>query len=93
MRELAYDWLLRLEQAKRDPSPQGNPLRSSQTVMYADLPDNRMERLEFGILWNLNGARIHQGEQMPFVIGQMMIEQRLFTIFAFYLEDWKLEVI
>ena len=61
--------------------------------MHTNLSNNRMERLEFGILWNLNRARIHQGEQMPFVIGQNMIEQRLFTIVAFYLEDWKLEVI
>jgi hypothetical protein len=85
MRELAYDWLLRLEQAKRDPSPQGNPLCSSQTVMHSNLSNNRMERLEFGIFWNLNCTRIHQGEQVPLVIGQDMIEQRLFTIFAFYL--------
>ena len=93
MRELAYNWLLRLEQAERDPSPQGNPLRPSQTVMHADLPHNRMERLEFGIFRNLNRARIHQGEQMLLVISQNMIEQCLFTIVTFYLEDWKLEVI
>jgi hypothetical protein len=93
MRELAYNWPLRLEQTKRHPSPQGNPLRPSQTVMHSDLPHNRMERLEFGIFRNLNRARIHQGEQVPFVIGQNMIKQRLFTVVAFYLEDWKLEVI
>jgi hypothetical protein len=61
--------------------------------MHTDLPHNRMERLEFGILWNLDCARIHQGEQVPFIIGQDMIEQRLFTIVTFYLEDWKLEVV
>ena len=61
--------------------------------MHADLSNNRMERLEFGIFGNLNRARIHQREQVPFVIGQVMIEKGLFTIFAFYLEDWKLEVI
>jgi hypothetical protein len=49
-------WFLCLEQAERYPSPQGNPLRPSQTVMHADLTHNRMERLEFGILRNLNRA-------------------------------------
>jgi hypothetical protein len=61
--------------------------------MHADLPNNRMERLEFGILRNLNRARIHQREQVPLVIGQNMIKQRLFTIVTVYLEDWKLEVV
>lgn len=61
--------------------------------MHSNLSNNRMECLEFGILWNLNGARVHQGEQVPFVIGQVMIEQRLFTIFTLNLEDRKLEMI
>ena len=61
--------------------------------MQSDLSNNHMERLEFGIFGNLNRARIHQGEQVPFVIGQVMIEQRLFTIFTLNFEDRKLEMI
>ena len=69
-----------LKQPEGDPSPQGNTLRSSQAVMHADLSNNHMERLEFGIFGNLNRTRIHQREQVSLVIGQNMIEKGLFTI-------------